>query len=61
MTDRIDPRRTNLPEPFTEDSPPGTLDEVTPEDPKDPFPNDESADPGIPVKDPSPDTTESPS
>lgn len=46
--------------------PPDDWDKVVPQsdaglpiDPKDPFPNDESADPGIPVTDPSPDTTES--
>lgn len=52
MTDYIDSRRPNLPEPFAEDSPPGTLEEIAPGDPENPLLNDESADPGIPVKDP---------
>lgn len=51
-----------------EDNPPGTLEEVAPEepaendeaplDPKDPMPSDDAAETGIPTKDPSPDTTE---
>lgn len=55
---------TDTPKPPPEDSDgrvPQEPDAGLPIDPKDPFPNDESADPGIPVTDPSPDTTESPS
>lgn len=60
LTYQRDPRRPNLPELFTEDAPPGTLEDVAPEDPKDPLPRDKTVEPGIPAKDPSPDTTESP-
>lgn len=36
MIDRIDPRRSNQLEPKTaEDNPPGTLEEVAPDDPTD--------------------------
>jgi len=60
MTERIDPRRPNQLEPETpEDNPPGTLEEVAPVDPKDPLPADDAAEPGIPTKEPSPDTTPS--
>ena len=61
LTDQRDPRRPNLSQPFTEDKPPGTLEEVAPEDPKDPLPGDKVVEPGIPAEDPSPDTTEPPS
>ncbi len=42
------------------DNPPGTLDEEAPADPKDPLPGDKLVEPGIPAKDPSPDTTDAP-
>ncbi len=62
MTDRIDPRRPNPLEPETpEDNPPGTLEEVAPEDPKSPMLNDRSAGPGLPVGEMSSDTPKSPS
>jgi hypothetical protein len=55
--DRIDPRRPNQPEPETpEDNPPGTLEEVAPEDPKRPMLNDRSAEPSLPTGDMSADT-----
>jgi hypothetical protein len=60
MTERIDPRRPNHLEPETpEDNPPGTLEEVAPTNPKDPLPTDDAAEPGIPTKESSPDTTPS--
>jgi hypothetical protein len=60
--DRIDPRRPNQLEPETpEDNPPGTLEEVAPEDPKSPILNDRSAGPGLPVGEMSSDTSKSPS
>jgi hypothetical protein len=41
VTDRIDPRRPNQLEPFADDEPPGTLEEVVPEDPgADYYPDD---------------------
>lgn len=62
MTERIDPRRPNPLEPETpEDNPPGTLEEVAPEDPKSPMLNDRSAGPGLPVGEMSSDTPKSPS
>lgn len=42
-----------------EDEPTEEWDEVAPIDPKDPLPADDVAEPGIPTKDPSPDTTPS--
>lgn len=57
MTDRIDPRRPITP--VDEDESPEEWDEVAPIDPKDPLPADDVAEPGIPTKDPSPDTTPS--
>lgn len=45
--------------PMLDDEPPEEWDEVAPADPKDPLPTDDAAEPGIPTKDPSPDTTPS--
>jgi len=42
-----------------EDEPPEEWDEVTPTDPKDHLPADDMAEPGMPTKEPSPDTTPS--
>ncbi len=60
LTGQQDPRRPNLAQLSTEDEPPGTLEDVAPGDPKDPLPADNTVESGIPVKSPSPDTTESP-
>lgn len=57
----VEEKTTEMPdEKPAEDEPPGTLEDVTPDDPKDPLPGDKTMESGIPVKEPSPDTTESP-
>lgn len=45
------------PTPMPDDEPPEEWDEMAPADPKDPLPAEDVAEPGLPTKGPSPDTT----